>query len=456
MILFVSDLLVILRTYGFINAGIVTEILDGEVVISAKMESFEQFDLKTYRENGKILYYFRKGGLISFFRRRPVYHALLPHITFTGKCLNPLWVNNEGRSVIAWYMDGKKKKLLVGLDVVEEIIRHRQGNPYSIRQTDTNNPDGIDIERPYYLFNEQLVQGFYMERWADNLGVFISEEFSRISNCPLVEPLPDGAKGLLCLTGDDDQAELKKYEKQLKIIKGMPITYMLLPGTRHTSETISKMSPNVEFGLHPDALENPKNYDNICKEQAEYIRKLTMKPIRTVRNHCVLNNGYLGHLKAWEENGLKLDVNYPGGDGKMLNASLMPMKVRNLDGTWSDHYSLLSLFGDGMKYAFNLRIGTIIKKIREAVSKVENNFPGVLVFNFHPQNIDGTKRLHREVLSISKRNGWLAFGLESYLQWLDALEGLEMTKEGSFTAHEIKGCVLRYPCERGWRRERFS
>jgi hypothetical protein len=169
-----------------------------------------------------------------------------------------------------------------------------------------------------------------------------------------------------------------------------------------------------------------------------------------------LNRGYLGHLNAWEENGLKLDVNYPGVDGTALNGSFLPMKVRRPDGTWSDHYSLLTAFGDGMVFALKMSQRQAARKIRRVAKQIEKNGPGVLVFNFHPQNIDHTRRLHQEVVSLARRPGWIAIGMESYLDWIETLDSLRIDYSRNrivlTSPKEVRGLVLKCPVPGGWKR----
>ena len=103
-------------------------------------------------------------------------------------------------------------------------------------------------------------------RGQTSLGFLIAEQLARLNGLPLIEPLPYGLKGLIILTGDDDQAYLEKYDKQLKLIHGIPITYFLHPLTRHTAETLAKLPSSVEIGVHPDALETPEQYGSLCAD----------------------------------------------------------------------------------------------------------------------------------------------------------------------------------------------
>ena len=386
--------------------------------------------------------------------RSPIYRTLLPHLSFSGAQIVPIWKNAAGRTVIAWWTSGRHRMLLVGLDVESEIIRYRQGDPERAESQSVRSAWGFEWERPAYLYDGQILPDYATTPWADRLGYCLAERWAELSGEPLLEPLPFGARGLIILTGDDDQAHLEKYAEQLAAIGNVPITYFLHPQTKHTSETIRSLGSQVQIGLHPDALTKPEAYDDLCADQAHWIEQLCGSKIRLVRNHGYLNRGYLGHLSAWERNGLELDVNCPGVDGTALNGSFLPMRVRRRDGTWSAHFSLLTAFGDGMVYALKLTQRQATKRVRRLVKQIEATRPGVLVFNFHPQNIADTRQLHGEIRSLAGRQGWHAMGLESYLNWVQGLDALAIEQsEGSRylkVSRPMEGLVLRAYSQGGW------
>lgn len=444
---------VILEAYGFCGTCLLGRRYHESIKTAGEPDVFKPFGIDVRSETrGKI--YFAATGRKLWGKAKPVYHALLDHVTFAGPSIEPVWTDRDKRAVVAWHTDGTKKMLLVGLDVEEEIVRHRQGDPEKVLTASVKSMGEFAFERPYYLFEDQLLPEYRSYPWADNLGFLLVEAFSRLTGYPIIEVLPHGAKGLVILIGDDDQAYLAKYQEQLELIDGLPITYFLTPQTRHTPQTLSQLPANVEIGLHPDALDAPDEYDARCAEQAKQIRRLSGRPVRIVRNHGALSRDYLGHLAAWEDNGLVLDANYSGRDGIALTGSFLPMRLRRADGSWSDHYSLLMTFGDGMIFAFGLSQRQTRKRIRSFVRQIESGHPGVLMFNWHPQNIDDTRELHKEVLTLSRRPGWSAIGLETYLDWVLMLAGITLHDDGEAVVLEseahVKGLVLRYPSGQGW------
>ena len=463
-----TSIKIILRSYGLITLPFqisTSDFLLGsqtDVVFVSEKSDLSDFGVQISLNLEKEIFYLSqvKKAWNPFKSIKPIYHALLPHITFVGENIEPVWVNEKGQAAIAWLKHENKKILLIGLNVEEEIIRHRQGDPSKVIETATKGGFGFAHERANYLFEDQIHPKYSTYPWADYLGFFLAETFSKLSGCPLIEILPNGAKGAVILTGDDDQAFLEKYDQQLKMIGNCPMTYLLVPQTRHTQETLAKMPSNVEIGLHPDALEHPEQYDQLCTEQANFIRQLSGKPIRTLRNHGYLHKGYIGHLKAWEENDIGLSVNYSKADGTVMNGSLLPMRIKSPDGRWSNHYSLLTAFGDGIIFALNWTEKQAAKRINQLARQIESSVSGVLVFNLHPQNVDSTGDLHKAVILLSQRAGWIALGLDSYLDWLYMLDSihLESTDQGFLLKSNqlVQNLAIRYLTKDGWQTKILS
>jgi hypothetical protein len=62
------------------------------------------------------------------------------------------------------------------------------------------------------------------------------------------------------------------------------------------------------------------------------------------------------------------------------------------------------------------------------------------------------------VVSLARRRGWRAMGLEAYLDWLRTLETIRIEKTDarieltSSSPQTVQGLVLRAPAATGWRR----
>lgn len=430
----------------------------GQAVIFLSSQRCNQSQIET-RIESRRQYVYHADQRTRWWQRRalyPVYRTLLPHITFNGPNIEPLLVTEHGHVVMAWQKSSDERtNLLIGLNVIEEIVRYRQGDPAKVDSQDVRSGFGFDFERPYYLYRDQIDLHFPHFPWVDRLGFFLVEQIARMGRIPLLGVLPDGLKGAVILTGDDDQAYLEKYDEQLSCIKDLPITYFLVHQTRHTTETLCKLPKRVEIGVHPDALDDPLNYDNLCRAQTDFIRSISKQSVQTVRNHGFLNRGYLGHLKAWENAGLIADVNCPGTDGTALNGSLLPMRIRRPDGSWSDHVSLLTAFGDGMIFGHKFSARDCLKKIRRTVEHIERSNPGVLVFNLHPQNVSETRFLHEEAVKLAARKGWGALRLGDFVKWSIARSQIRLEQiDGTWRLVPrvpTDSLVLKVPMPNGWR-----
>jgi hypothetical protein len=377
---------------------------------------------------GKLLFAARRRMLRA---RETVYHPLLEHVSFRGEGIVPLWQTSEGRAVLAWWEHGGQRDLLVGLQVAEELVRYTQGDPARASFPGNRNLWGAGHEQPAYLYEGHVVAGHELEPWADRLGATLADLLARASGLPLIRPLPDDAPGAVLLTGDDDEAWLEKYDEQLQLIGDFPITYLLLPHTNHTAETLQRLPANVGFGVHVDALEQPDAYDEVCARQTAAVRDLLGKqPARAVRNHGHLNRNYWEHLPAWEAAGLTLGLNVRALDGTCPVGSYLPFRVRRPDGSWSEHLSLFSTFSDSMLFLQKWSEEKQIKVIRGLANRIERTHPGILVFNFHPQNVSSVPKVHRAVLGLALRKGWKAFGAEDLLGWLESLSGVRLMERG--------------------------
>jgi hypothetical protein len=413
-----------------------------------RADDIELSGLDTQPESaGEMLFAGRK----RLFRSREItYRPLLDYVSFAGRSVAPIWQTSDGRVVLGWWEWKQTKILLVGLKVAEELVRYTQGNPARASFSGNRNLWGAGHEQPAFLYEGNVVAGYELVPWADRLGQTLAQLLAEMSRVPLFAPLPKGAKGAVMLTGDDDQASLEKYAEQLKLIGDFPITYLLLPHSNHTQETITDLSANVEFGIHVDALGEPHRYDEICSNQTRAVRELIGgRSARTVRNHGHLNRDYWGHLAVWEAAALNLDLNVRGIDGTCPTGSYLPFRVRRPDSSWSSHFSLFSTFSDSMLFLQKWPEEKQSRCIRALADQIEKFYPGIMVFNFHPQNVSSVRQIHHAVIEIGQRPGWLALGAESFLQWLEVVEGVRLAERASqmvlTSSRPVTDLALRWP-----------
>lgn len=360
--------------------------------------------------------------------------SLHPVRTFSHPDGEPLLVAGDGKAAWLKIPMGKGCILLIGSNMAGDLTRYRQGDPAQAGNRPTEVVWGIAGERPNYLFDAQIPEGCEYDRPADWWAMALAQTVSDCLGEPLKPLLPNAAPGAIVITGDDDQAFLEKYQEQLALLNGLPITYFLHPLTRHTPKTLATMAQyhRVELGLHPDALEQPTRYAELYREQATWFHTLTGQHAGLVRNHGFLNDGYWGHLPVWLEQGVKASANLPGLNGKMLNGSLLPARV-----VWNDqltpHWSILTAIGDGVRFALGLSGSQSAQCIRDMADRIlDSKLPGVIVLNLHPQNVTETREMHI-VLHELVREGFVPMSLGGCVDWFAARD------RGEPYVHETPG-----------------
>lgn len=324
----------------------------------------------------------------------------------------------DGDAVWMWLTVGHGGILLIGSDVAADLVRYRQGDPDAPNHASNAPVWGFSFERPLYLFEKQLEGEAAGERHADWWANALLHCICQRIALPRQPLLPGGAPGAVVITGDDDQAYLEKYAEQLDLLDGCPVTYFLHPSTRHTPQTLDTMlgRRGIEVELHPDSLDAPELYGTRLAEQVDWFRSLTGRSPCMVRNHGFLNDGYWGHLRHWLKHGISGNANLPGLDGRVLNGSLLPARIV-YDDALTPHWSLLTVFGDGMLSVGGYSASAAAERIAAAGEGIRRSaVPGVIMLNLHPQNVAEAEPLHRAVLELI-RNGFLAWNLGQCLRW---------------------------------------
>ncbi len=336
----------------------------------------------------------------------------------------PVVLNQHGQAIWLWLPIGQGGILFIGSDLPNDLIRYRQGDPLRVGERPLETLWGIPGERPNYLFDEQLGGQHPVNRHADCWAMVLASYLAESLEKPLNHILPNGAAGAVVITGDDDQAYLEKYDEQLKLLRGTPITYLLHHLTRHSRETlfrIQRQNPMVDFGIHPDALKSPKQYGKLFEQQIAWYRSLTGEQPISLRNHGFLNNGYWGHLEDWLRHKICISSNLPGFDGKVLNSSLLPARMAWRE-TLTHHWSVLTVIGDGVRFAAGMSDEDAAEGVRNVADGIrQSGIPGVMVLNLHPQNVSETRAMHYAAVEII-RSGFVAWNLRQCWEWFAKID----------------------------------
>lgn len=336
----------------------------------------------------------------------------------------PVVTDASDQQAWMWLPSNRGGILFVGTDIAEDLTRYRQGDPGKEKTGSTEPVWGYAGERALHLFEEQIAGESPAERHADWWAMALAQCAADRLGRPLVPLLPGGAPGAVLITGDDDQAYLEKYDEQLALLAGTPITYFLHPKTRHTRRTLERMQRGapVDLGIHPDALDAPHRYGDLLREQVEWFQRLVQAPPVSLRNHGFLSSGYWRHLPHWIEQGIRISSNLPGLDGRVLNGSLLPARMV-YEGALTSHWSLLTAIGDGVVFAQGLPDERAADCVRKLVQHIrDSRVPGIVVLNLHPQNVGETRSMHRAALE-AVAGGFHAWTLRECVEWFQQRDG---------------------------------
>jgi Acetyltransferase (GNAT) domain len=338
--------------------------------------------------------------------------------------IQPIVLSEEGDVVWGWLEVGASGMLLIGTSLGEDLVLYRQGDPNAKATEADKEMWGYSGERPNFLFEKNLYGEEPHERHADWWGMALREALVSYAGIQAGPILPNGAPGVLVVTGDDDAALQEHYERQCELLAPIPITYFALEGTSALdSEFMAGLAQrfNVEWQLHPDALEAPEHYDECLAGQVEWFKGLTGENPTLVRNHGFLNDGYWGHLPAWRKSEIRGSSNLPGFDGRVLNGSLLPARLVE-QGSLTDHWSLLTLIGDGIVSAGGRTPEAAGQLVRTEGKRIlESGVPGVMCLNLHPVNVESTREMHEAVKDLLDE-GFIAMTFTELLDWYSKQE----------------------------------
>lgn len=338
---------------------------------------------------------------------------------FTGAGIEPLVVDEAGRTIWGWFQSDGAAVILVGTDLGGDLTLIRQGDPEAARQRPTEAQWGYAGERPNYLFDRLVEPGRPGERLADWWIWSLRDALCGLGGLAAAPVLPFAAPGAVVVTGDDDQADIASYAAQANRLGHLPITYFLHPLTKHTAGTLAQTPHrgHVEWELHPDALAEPDRYAECLHAQGAWFEHLTGRRARLVRNHGFLNDGYWGHLDAWLSEGITGSSNIPGVDGRVVNGSLLPARLVARD-RLTDHWSLLTAFGDGVFFVYDWSDQDALERILAfGRAIVESNVPGLVVLNLHPANETRAHSMHEAAHHLVEKLGFAAWRLGDALDW---------------------------------------
>lgn len=349
----------------------------------------------------------------------PILRTLGNPLVYEGTDWQPVLHTADGSATWVVGNHAGFRVIIIGTTLVSDLTIYRQGDASLANRGGSGNLWGQSNERPNHLYERTAPPSGLLERQADHWAELLTVTVANAAGVLRQPILPGGAPGALVITGDDDQAEVERYAMQIAALHDLPVTYFLHPKTRLTRRNMKELFRShgrIDLGIHPDALDAPGDYDSLFDEQCRWFRGLVGSPPRSVRNHGYLNDGYWGHLGAWLAHDVTVSSNLPGVDGRVVSQSLIPMRVIK-DGILTPHWSILTLFGDGMVSALGMSDEESAVRFLGVCEEIAaSGLPGVVVVNVHPQNFPENVALHR-ALRAAVDNGFVAWTISEMHEW---------------------------------------
>jgi len=343
------------------------------------------------------------GQLLGLSKNRPSdlhLRTLSDFFTISGLDCDPLVKTDDGCVVWARRVIQSETFIFIGTRFLDDVITYRQGLSTNV-QSESREKSlwGFPNERANYLYEGVAEPSRLYDRQADWWSWLLFESLQSslaVTRCiELRKPVQ-----YLVVTGDDDQADLDMYERQQRLLSGIPTTYFLHPLTKHSKRSLSILSrtnAEIELGLHPDALEQPTEYERLFSQQIDWFSRLVGSMPSSIRNHGFLNDGYWRHAQSWLKYGVKSSSNIAGLDGRIISNSLLPFPLV-LDNEITNHQSIVTAFGDGMVFALRMTDNEASQRVIDFSNDMRRDVSdGALVINLHPQNVDSTPQLHMAI-----------------------------------------------------------
>lgn len=360
------------------------------------------------------------GAPASSFRRL---EGFGPAHTYASDTSEPVVVSQSGQSLWVWRAIGKGGVLIIGSDLVADIVRFRQGDP-------SRRPSGNELakwgyagERADYLYAADSEGRDKRDRPADWPLAAIAHLVRTRTGKKTSPALPNGAHCAIILTGDTDGATAEHYSQQRCLLRDLPITYFLRTACAAGYATLQELERDnrTDLQLHPDALDSPDQYALKLADQTEWFRRQIGRRPSSVRNHGYLNDGYWRHAEHWIGQGQTWSANLPGVDGLVLNGSLLPARLM-LGGKLTPHWSISTPYGDGMVFALGMTAQAAADQIQHHVESVpQSGVPGLVTINLHPANVAHTAPLH-DVLHKLAAQGVLVWSMADCARWFEQLD----------------------------------
>lgn len=372
-------------------------------------------------------------------------------LAFEGKGIRPLLINGKGQCEAAAVTYGRGIIYWIGINIVDEIVRYRQGG------ADTQLPDiPYDVqkctcERPWCYYSSVIAGKRAMlpeaDIWGWLLASWVWDLMGDIK--ALVWPLPNAAKILSLFTADGDEASKEQFIKLSMHLKdrNIPCLHFMAQNTaKDEAWEPYELASGEEFAIHPVVYSNDAgDYEKAFKEQVQWFAKRFSHPPIAVRNHMFFKRGYLDLEEIWERESYIMNFNIPGLVDKknrsggicdedvapaVLNGSFQPFPYRRKDGSWMKHMGILTAYGDHNFLLYENGQSAARRWLRHLIAIMTEHFPGVFVAYFHPYNIEKNIAEIDRCIQALKERGSAFVRMSDWLTFMTARNSVSLSIEG--------------------------
>ncbi len=300
---------------------------------------------------------------------------------------------------------GKGKLIFILFDYCTQLVSLQQGVPKK----------NYLVGHRYGLFGiTEPADMIYNKQFLDNRVPYadVLEKFIiNLLNVPKWGKLPSGYSSAIVISHDEDYCD-ERFTKMIKEEINMKITstFFATPLNKISTKNLEYMiKNNIGIGVHWDKFPN----ELFFRKKSSYdlfnqIKLLKTKVISSRIHFLKWGDHYTNTFRLLIKNGIKVDSTYGinFGKGYIFSTSYF---FHPID-TNGNLMPILELPFEIIEKRGNVDGGYI----HDIIAKNNEEYHGVLCFNFHPKKYKFSKDLRKKIIELASKNNILIFNMEQY------------------------------------------